>query len=207
MAQLMFTGCSTMKVTPLTASQADSYPKHQEVNGIVVGIQPMTDAKEIKDTFKVNLLDKGVLPVLVVVENKRPDTSITIVKDKVCLRDQAAGTSSLPERKKVTSDTGKGLAAAGAVLVACCVIPAIPVLFEGMQMNSNASIIEFNLGDEEFYTHTLGPGEKAQGFVYFQLVGGTSTSGNYHLIAEVNDPASHEATTFDFPMTLNLPKK
>jgi hypothetical protein len=167
----------------------------------------MTDAKQIKDTFKVNLLDKGVLPVLVVVENKRPDTSITIARGKVCLHDQAAGTSSLPERKKVTSDAGRGLAAAGAVLTACCVIPAIPLLFEGMQMNSNASIIEFNLGDEEFYTHTLGPGEKAQGFVYFQLPGGASTSGNCHLIAEVNPPASREATAFDFPLSFNLPKK
>jgi hypothetical protein len=107
----------------------------------------------------------------------------------------------------VTSDSGKGLAAAGAVLVACCVIPAIPVLFEGMQMNSNASIIEFNLGDKEFYTHTLGLGEKAQGFVYFPLAGGASASSNCHLVAEVNDLASREATTFDFPMNLNLPRK
>jgi hypothetical protein len=83
---------------------------------------------------------------------------------------------------------------------------AAPLLFIGMQEASNASVIEFNLADKEFYSWTLGPGEKAQGFVYFQFPKNSPPSGSYHVVAEVRNPATGEATTFDFPANLTLPK-
>src|ERR1035438_7380645 len=87
-------GCSTMKVTPLTAGRADSYTQHEQKNGVVVGIRPMTDKREIKDMFKVNLLAKGVLPILVVAENQSPAASFIIAKDKVSILNEATGTTS-----------------------------------------------------------------------------------------------------------------
>jgi hypothetical protein len=83
---------------------------------------------------------------------------------------------------------------------------AAPLLFEGMQMESNASVIEFNLGDKEFYTRTLGPGEKAQGFVYVQLPKGSLPSGDYRLVARARNAATCEAIDFDLPLNLNFSK-
>lgn len=201
-----------MKVTPLTTGSADSYTQHEQKNGVVVGIRPMTDKREIKNMFKVNLLNNGLLPVLVVAENKNPAASFIIASDKVSILNEANGTTSSSQRKKVTSGTGAALRDTGSVMVAAGALAApllvvgAPLLFTGMQKASNASVIEFNLADKEFYTWTLGLGEKAQGFVYFQFPKDSRPSGNYRVVAEVTNPATGETTTFDFPANLTLPK-
>ena len=205
-------GCSTMKVVPLTTSNPTSYTQHEEKDGLVVGIRPMTDKREIEDMFKVNLLDKGLVPILVVAENQSPSASFIIAKNKLCVQNGATGTSNSSQRKKVTSSTGEIMANTGGVMVALggfalpLLIVGMPIEFTGMQKASNASVIEFNLADKEFYSWTLGPGEKAQGFVYFQFPKGSPPSGNYHVVAEVKNPASGEASSFDFPVNLTLPK-
>ena len=199
-------GCSTMKVALLTTGNADSYTQHEQKNGVVVGIHPMTDKREIEDMFKVNLLDKGLLPILVVVENKSLAASFIIAKDKVFILNEATGTTSSSQRKKVTSGGGEALAITGGILVATGSLVAAPLLFTGMQKASNASVIEFNLADKEFYSWTLGPSEKAQGFVYYQFPKKSPPSGNYHVVAEVKDSATGEPTFFDFPVNLTLTK-
>ncbi len=95
-------GCSTMKEPPLTTGSADSYTQHEQTNGMVVGIRPMTDKREIEDMFKVNLLDKGLLPILVVAENQSPAASFIIAKDKLFVLNEGTGTASSSRRKKVT---------------------------------------------------------------------------------------------------------
>ncbi len=205
-------GCSTMKEPPLTTGSADSYTQHEQTNGMVVGIRPMTDKREIEDMFKVNLLDKGLLPILVVAENQSPAASFIIAKDKLFVLNEGTGTASSSRRKKVTSGAGDALEGTGAVMVASgglalpLLVIGAPLLFTGEQKASNASVIEFNLADKEFYSRTLGPGEKAQGFVYFQFPKKSPPSVNYHLVAEVKNPATGEATTFDLPLNLTLPK-
>ncbi len=205
-SSLMLTGCSTMKVAPLTTGSADSYTQHEQTNGVVVGIRPITDKREIEDIFKVNLLDKGLLPILVVVENQSASDSFIIAKDKVYVLNEATGTTSSSQRKKVTSGGGEALEITGGLLVAAGSLVAAPLLFTGMQKASNASVIEFNLADKEFYSWTLGPGEKAKGFVYFQFSKDSPPSGNYHVVVEVKNPATGETTAFDFPANLTLPK-
>jgi len=203
---LLGSGCSTMKVTPLTARAADSYMQHEQKNGVAVAIRPMTDKREIEDMFKVSLLDKGLLPILVVVENQSTAASYIVAKDKLTVLNEATGATSSSQRKQVTSGAGAAMRDTGAVLVAVGSLAAAPLLFTGMQKASNASVIEYNLADKEFYSWTLGPGEKAQGFVYFQFPKDSPPSGNYHVVAEVKNPATAEATTFDFAVNLSLPK-
>jgi hypothetical protein len=180
--------------------------QHEQKNGVAVAIRPMTDKREIEDMFKVSLLDKGLLPILVVVENQSTAASFIVAKDKLTVLNEATGATSSSQRKQVTSGAGAAMRDTGAVLVAVGSLAAAPLLFTGMQKASNASVIEFNLADKEFYSWTLGPGEKAQGFVYFQFTKNSPPSGNYHVVAEVKNPATGEATTFDFPANLTLPK-
>ena len=205
-ALLLGSGCSTMKMTQLRTGGADSYTQHEQKNGVVVGVRPMTDKREIEDMFKVNLLNKGLLPILVVVENKSQAASCMIAKDQIVVVNEATGATSSSQRKQVTSGAGAAMRDTGAVLVAVGSLAAAPLLFTGMQQASNASVIEYNLADKEFYSWTLGPGEKAQGFVYLQFPKDSPPSGNYHVAAEVKNPATGEATTFDFPVHLTLPK-
>src|SRR5208282_3968561 len=131
-SSLMLAGCSTMKIAPLTTGSAGSYTQHEQTNGVVVGIRPMTDKREIEDMFKVNLLDKGLLPILVVVENQSASDSFIIAKDKVYVLNEAIGTNnSSQQRGKVTSGAGEGMATAGGVMVALSRF-ALPLAIIGM---------------------------------------------------------------------------
>ena len=196
-----------MSVTPLTTGNAASYTQHEQKNGVAVGIHPITDKGEIKDMFKVNLLDKGLLPILVVAENQSASASFIIAKEKIVVLSETTGTTNTSQRKEVTSGTaGTAVGIAGAVLVGAGSLAAAPLLFAGLKMASNATVIQHNLADKEFYSRTLGPGEKAQGFVYFQFPKESPPSGNYHVVAEVKNSATGEATTFDFPVNLTLPQ-
>ena len=202
----LFTGCSTMKVTPLTTGSADSYTQHEQQNGVVVGIRPMTDKGEIKDIFKVNLLNKGLLPILVVVENKSAAASFIVAKEKIAVLCDATGASSTSQRKAVKSGTaGTVVGITGAVLLGAGSVAGAPFAIVGMKMASNATVVQHNLADKEFYSRTLGPGEKAQGFVYFQYPKESPPAGNYHIMVELKNSATGEAVAFDFPANLTLP--
>jgi len=209
---ILGSGCSTMKVSPLSTGNAASYAEHEEKNGLVFAIRPMTDRQEIEDMFKIDLLDKGLIPILVVAENQSPAASFIILKNKVYVQNGATAMSNSSPRKKMTTGTGDAMLNTGAVMVGLggfalpLLVVGAPILFTGEQKASNASVIEFNLADKEFYSRTVGPGEKAQGFVYLQLPKEAPDGGNYHVVAEVQNSATGESTTFDLPASFTLPK-
>ena len=48
---------------------------------------------------------------------------------------------------------------------------------------------------------------EAKGFVYYQFENAKLLSGDYHVIAQVKNPATQEVTPFDFKVNLNLNKQ
>ena len=89
-ALLFLESCTTMSVTPLTTASAGSYELHQQNNGLAVSVQPMTDETQIEDMFKVNLLEKGTLPILVVVENQSSASSFIVAKEPITVTSEAS---------------------------------------------------------------------------------------------------------------------
>ena len=64
------------KETPFKAQPAASYPSHQTVGQITVGVEPYTAGEKLKTAYgKLDPNEHGVLPVLVVIQN---DTDKTI---------------------------------------------------------------------------------------------------------------------------------
>src|SRR3954453_16248193 len=64
------------KETPFKAQPAASYPAHQSVEKITVGVEPYTAGEKMRTAFgKLDPNEHGVLPVLVVIQN---DTDKTI---------------------------------------------------------------------------------------------------------------------------------
>lgn len=198
-------GCTTMSVTPLTTCDAAAYAQHDQKGGLVIGIQPITNKGEVKDMFKVNLLDKGLLPILVVAENQSVSDSFIIAKEKITVLTDASGASSSSQRKQVTSGaTGTALGITGAALAGVGSLAAVPLVITGMKLASNATVIQHGLADKEFYSRTLGPGEKAQGFVYFQFPKESPPTGGHHVVAEIKNSATGETAIFDFSVNLTL---
>ncbi len=192
-------GCGTMKVTELKTNMADSYTDHAEKNGVVIGIHPMTEKKEIKETFRVNLLEKGLLPILLVAENRSAASSIILAKDRIFVLSERAGATNTSQSTKVASGSaGTALGITGASMLAATSLAGAPLLIAGLKMASDATVIQHNLADKEFYSRTLGPGQKAQGFVYFQYPKGKPPSGIHHVVIELKDSSTGEPTPFDF---------
>jgi hypothetical protein len=156
-----------MKVSPLTTGNADSYAQHQQKNGLVVGVQPMTDKKGIEGMFKVNLLEHGLLPILVVAENQNASESFIIAKENVTVLNGATGINA-NNREEVGSganSAGTAVGIAGGVMALASPLLAPPLVFASLKLSSDATVVRYNLADKEFYSRTLGPDEKAQGFL------------------------------------------
>ena len=188
---MLASGCSTMSAPDLKVQNADTYEQHQEKEGLVIGIHVMTDKLEVEKAFNINLLEKQVVPILVVAENRNPSASFIIAKEKVYVLDDTSGKADTSLRKEVT--TGK--AVAGNVLQAMGGAVTVVV---GAKMVSDASVIEYGIAKNQFSSSTLGPSDKARGFLYFQLPKNLPPSAKYHIVAQVKNSSTGTVLPFDF---------
>jgi hypothetical protein len=205
---LLASGCGTRPVPVLETHAPSVYEQHLEKDGLMLGLHPMIDKVELNKTFDMNLLDKGVLPILIVAENRSTSSSFIIAKTNLYVVDQSTGTTNSSHQKEVASRSpGTALGIAGGVIEIAASVPGAILMAIGSKMISDASVAQFGFADKEFYSNTLDPGEKASGFVYFQLPKGVSRSGKYELVAQVIDPSTGTKIPFEFPMNLNIPYK
>lgn len=189
------TGCSTMQVTQDRKQAIETYPHRQERAGMVVAVQPVTDRAELDAWFKSNLAAKGVLPVLVMVENRSSSGSVILGKEKVYLADSQDGATQAQQHGTVASPSaGVATAAVGAALI------SLPGTLAGMKMASDAMVIEHNLVDKELFSRTLGPGQEAHGFAYFQFPKGAPITPNHRIVVDLLNPKSGESLRFDFDL-------
>jgi len=205
---LLGSGCATMKIAALKERSAESCEYHAQEKQVAIGIHPVTDKREMKEIFKVDLSDKGLLPILLVAEN-RSASSFIISKDQVHVADEASGTSRTSQLTNVTSQAaGTAIGLAGGAAAAAGVIPGPGLLlaFGGLKLASDATVIQHNLADKQLYSRTIGPGQNVQGFVYVQYPEGTRLSGPYHIAVEVKESSTGDVTLFDFTVDL-IPAK
>ena len=198
---LLLASCSTMSIPEDKVCSTESCQFKTENNKLLVAVHLLTDTTEIDDIFKLNLLDQGILPILIIVENHNPTTSFILVKNKVTVVDRKSLDASTKQGGEVTSETPSHVVSGvGAALLVPAAIIAAPLIFEGMKMESDAQVIEHNLREKEFYSHTVGPGQKVHGYVYFNLPKDNVAMNQYHVLVEAVESTTGETTTFDFPI-------
>jgi hypothetical protein len=70
-AFLVLASCGTRYVAkPVPFRLPSSYPNSREVAGAVIGARAFTDAKEAQANFGFNIIEAGMLPVEVVIDNR-----------------------------------------------------------------------------------------------------------------------------------------
>ncbi len=68
---LLVTACATSyKAKPLPFKMPGSYPNAQNVDGAMMGARAYTDVKEAKENFGFDIINAGMLPLEVVIDNK-----------------------------------------------------------------------------------------------------------------------------------------
>ncbi len=195
---LVVVGCTTMKVPETKVQATESYQLKAEYEGLLVAAYPVTNKDEIEKSFRTDLLGNGILPVLIIAENRSSSTSFLIAKEKVAVVDQDSLRKTSANREIPASDKGgESLLNIGGVLFS-------PVLLiAGSKMASDAQVINHNLADKAFYSRTVGPGQKVYGYVYFQLPQGSAAIERHHVLVEVSDASTGKTVTFDFPFSFN----
>lgn len=198
---VMSSGCSSVpKTEPPDLRQA-------EQDGLTVGIYPVATRSEVKRTFKINLLDRGVLPIRVRLENRNLATSFLIERDKIVVMNettQMTNSSGQVARELATWSKGKQIA----TKMAFGASTQSPVLFLVIAMTPTPSEFVFKPDEEkltskEFVTRTVGPGQTAEGFVYFHSTEPLDAAKAYHLVADVKNLSTGETMPFDLKLNLN----
>jgi len=195
-------GCTTMNMPPFPKRTAESCEFHLKKDGVTIGIHPITDKSEIMERFEFDLPSKGLLQILFVVYNQNDTSSFIIDREKILVANAAGGPGRPSQRKEVTAeqfDNGHTCNMVGGILTSLLFLPALPLACYGGKLMCDTIVIEYNLGDKEFYSRTLDPGQSAQGYIYFQYPPGGMPAGDYHVKADLKDSATGQVTPFNLP--------
>ncbi len=203
---LVASGCATEPPANLQSQNTAVEPPSQAIDGLDVSLQPITDKKEVKRIFKVNLLAEGVLPVRLTAENRNTSASFMIAEEKVQIIGENTATAISSQEGQVAKS---GTVSRGQQLLDASFSPALMLLTAmspppGDLVNS---FRQYELGSKEFYSRTLGPGERAEGYSYFQLPKSSPISGAYQLVAPIKNVSTGVVTPCQFKFTLNSKEK
>lgn len=198
---LMFllTACTTLRLPEYRAQPVEHYHNSQTKDGLVMAIHPITKKAETKKWFGIDLLKKGVLPILVVLANRNASSSFAMSKDQVFIMDEETSGRITSKRNQVASSSG-----GEAALLVGTVLISLPLVIAGLKTASNADVVNRNLAEKELHKTTISPGEQVHGFAYFQIPKEKEITGRYHVIVKVSEVFTDEVTTFDFVISLNL---
>ena len=191
-------GCTTMELPDYEAPTIDEYPQRDMKNGLAAAIRTMTDEEESKTYFGTDLFAADVLVVFVIIENRTDGSSFVVSKEDFHLGTREAIEGKVSEMSGIGSESGgQTVAMVGAVLIS-------PVLlFAGAKMISDATVIKHNVEVDAFQTQTLSPGERGEGFVYFQLPEDTASWPDQWILSiEAMDLKTKEVTSFVFEISL-----
>jgi hypothetical protein len=140
------------KFAPYPDREASACVAKAERDGLLVGAQPLEDARDQKAYFGTEMTPKGYLPVYIVVENKSGSDTYFFDKANVA---QANASSSAVQAGRAT--TAEKLAMLG-----------IGGLFTMRAITKGAGIQE-NLLKCEIESRTLSPGSSVHGFLYIPV--------------------------------------
>lgn len=175
------------KDAKFTARPAASYPAHQTVAQVTIGVEPFVDEEQARAAFGKNSPYKyGVLPVLVVIQNDGPKTiRLDAMKvEYIGHRERVEATPAAevkylnsPRRPQVmTGPTGK------------------PKILKGKKNPLDTWEIE----GRAFAAKMIPPGQSASGFFYFQAVHGKGSRLYMSGLSEAD--TGKELFYFEIPM-------
>lgn len=148
------------KQTPFKAQPAASYPAHQSVEKLTVGVDPYASSEKLKIAFgKLDPNEHGVLPVLVVVQN---DTDKTIRLSGLKLEYMG------PNRERIEATPARE--------VRYLRPPQRPNMIPGpgtkvkVLKTKKNPLDAWEIEGRAFAAQMLPPGNSASGFFYFQTI-------------------------------------
>jgi len=77
----MLASCSTIEIQKVTPEKADYYKFVSQNAGFKISVDPYKEENRLKEYFGCDLLSRGILPVLLVIENQDAEDGYILVKE------------------------------------------------------------------------------------------------------------------------------
>ncbi len=179
----VFTGCAPIQIQKVTAHSADSYKFSLEKDGFKISVDPYREKDRLRDSFGCDLISRGILPVLVVIEDKNAEDGYVLMLEKanLVLKEVSATgqkTSGTPgssqayemeQAKRRAQMTNGILLPASPIFGLLGFAVALPFGIAADKKYSDETKIQRNLEEKQIVTKTLYPGSSQNGFFYFNL--------------------------------------
>jgi len=178
------------KVT-FQAKPAADYPHRQTSENVTIAAEPFISDDQAKDPFgKVNPFRYGVLPILIVVENKGKDA----------LRvDHIRFVYTLADNTHVEATPASDIR----FLDGAAKPKTVPGPLGGTKVSKTKNPLgEWEIEGRAFSAKMIPPGQTASGFVYFQT-SENSAAASVNVSGLVNAVTGKELFYFDIPMSGN----
>ena len=189
------------------AAQAASEQYSKEVDGLRITVQPLTSVQEIKSVFGGNILRDGVLPIKLSTDNQNASSSFIMPREKMLVMNGTTGATNSSQRGAAGREMGT--VTAGQAVGAFAAAGAGPLLILVAALTAKDSVnpnVEHNLTGKEFFTRTLGPGQRAAGFIYCRFQKDKPPSGPYRILAEVKNAATGMTIPVEFDINIQFAK-
>jgi len=176
---LFLNGCFWMRVEYEKADikQASSYKYSCNKSGLIISVDPYIEEERVDKVFRYDLLSKGILPVLVVFENKDAEDGYVLLKDqsKLLLKnyksqdtedklnDKISLTEEISDSHKKELATGVGLFLITSVFVDSLIADSFRIHRENL-----VSVFQ-NLSNIELKDKTVYAGGTHSGFLYVKF--------------------------------------
>jgi hypothetical protein len=174
--------------TPFRPAAADSYEHHQTNSRVTIGVDPYITAEKQKTAFgKLDLYGRGVLPVLVVIQN---------ASDKAIRVDRMRAEYVGPNHNRVDATPAKDVRYLNG--------PNRPDIVPGptgaprVGRSRKNPLDAWEVEGRAFAAKTLPPGESASGFFYFQA--GLQAGATIYLSGLTEEPSGQELFYFEIPL-------
>jgi hypothetical protein len=217
MCPFIFFACVTAKPSAIDDDLTHQKGDEEIKNGLRVFVRPLTDEQEVEKYFGANLLEKNILPVFVLVENKNPtryflvepagqdDHSSNNTTDRNGGESKPEGDASISSTgaKEMVNETGRDrfLASTGILggpIIFLAVLP-LAVMSDFQYGPTDASkSLQQALISQAMRKQTLTPGRTEQGFLYYRLPSDSSTDRTIGILIKSTDVETQEVTYFRF---------
>lgn len=189
----LLAGCITMDIPADKVRSIATYPLKAEQQGLTIAVSTL-ERSEVKEVFGTDLLDDGVLAILIMAENRNPSTSFALAKSKVVVADINAVLSGKTGVGQTKGAVGGAISAAGVILMS-------PLALVGTKLSSDAGTVTHGMGLKELQSHTVDPGQQVHGYVYVPISKeARGNQVNLRAIIEATDTSNFKSMTFDIPI-------
>jgi hypothetical protein len=205
----VITGCSPVEIKKVTVQNTDSYKFTTQNAGLRISVDPYKEENRLVEYFGCDLLSRGVLPVLVVIENQNAEDGYILLKEKSALmkinptqtdteNNLLKGDYNSKElRNAITVENINMWIAVGGGLI--LPVAAIPAIFGGI-VSAKGKMDEFaikrNIEANHLLDKTIYQGASHSGFLYFLLKSKEDINSVKGLYLSMKNLRSGEITSF-----------